>query len=636
MKGIYSFGLALALAGTASAQNGPGTRTNSVLQHYVPESGPVHPAPQPAGANREIYFSEDFANGMAGNNGIGAWTFSGPNGNVWRYTHTGPNGMYNNAAQEKIASPTAANGFMIFNSDSVNTNWAVTPIAPVDPRVPLTGSLISPVIDLSAQPAVEVRFSERFRACCSDGTPGHFIDVSTDGGNNWTTRINVEEGVEDNDDSETRLFKANLLQAIAADPSNVRLRFTQDGANGISAYHWQIDDITIEPLPDNELKLDYGYASQFGGGYEFGMVPQSQMVNTLNVGGSIINYGKYAQTNVVVNVSLLDASSTEVGTIAIDMGTINPGDTALADDVITLPTPMDVSIYTTHFTISSDSIAVDADPTNNTFDRLFSVTNNLYSIDGIGVYPASVATSTQTGTTSFTDNTTGVRLLNYFEVHAPTTFYGVDLALGSNTQTGSMFTVSVYDTTNVLGQFNPSNALTESEPHVVTNAERIARRAHIAFLDPLNLSDDAYFVSVKLDQTDGKNIYIVDDTTVPQPGIASMLYIPNDSQNQFLYGGNGNAWGVRISTDATISVKETAGLAGVQVYPNPTTGVLHIHTAKAEPTTVEVRNMLGAIVETATFNGTVNTLDLAGNAAGLYSVRISNGTHFSVERITLQ
>ena len=64
--------------------------------------------------------------------------------------------------------------------------------------------------------------------------------------------------------------------------------------------------------------------------------------------------------------------------------------------------------------------------------------------------------------------------------------------------------------------------------------------------------------------------------------------------------------------------------------------VLHINTTKAEITTVEVRNVLGAVVKTATFNGTVNKSDLSGNAAGVYTVRIGNGTNYAVQLITLQ
>lgn len=99
---------------------------------------------------------------------------------------------------------------------------------------------------------------------------------------------------------------------------------------------------------------------------------------------------------------------------------------------------------------------------------------------------------------------------------------------------------------------------------------------------------------------------------------------------------NGNAWAIRLSADPSIGINEVAGLKGVSIYPNPITGVLHINTTKAEATMVEVRNMLGAVVKTGSFNGTMNTIDLAGNAAGLYTVRIGNGTNYAVKLVMRQ
>lgn len=52
--------------------------------------------------------------------------------------------------------------------------------------------------------------------------------------------------------------------------------------------------------------------------------------------------------------------------------------------------------------------------------------------------------------------------------------------------------------------------------------------------------------------------------------------------------------------------------------------------------TVEVFNALGAKVRTANFTGNSTSLDLTGNAAGIYSVRISDGKNNTVQRIALQ
>lgn len=648
MKGIYTFGFAMALAaGNAYAQDGHGNRlTTAKLQPNAVGTAPVslgeHPAGPASGAQRDVLFTEDFANGLAGNNSVGAWTVDGPNGDIWRFNDHTPTGAYTTGNQY-IQSTTAANGAAIFASDSANSDWSGgTPVIVASP-VDFEASLVSPVLDLSATPFVELSFQQRSRFCCNNSP--FYLEVSTDGGSTWPSAFITNAGLPLNQGgtgvsggpvvTETRSF--SLVGAIAANPSNVRFRFRHNSEAGSSHYYWQIDDVNIQSLPPNEVIMENAYTSQFGGGYEFGRVPQSQMLSTLNVGASIINYGSNPQTNVVVNVSLKNAANVEVGSSIIDLGTITPGDTMFADADLTLPTPMDVGIYTAFFTMVSDSIAEDFNATNNAQSRAFSVTDDLYSIDGIGVYPTAIATSEPVGTSSFTDNTQDVRLLNYFEVHVPATFYGVEVILGSATQAGSFFNAYVYDTTDVLVNSDVSNPIAVSDFHVITAAEKLAKKARVAFSEPLALPEGAFFVSANMFQADNKNMFIEDDTTVPQPGIASILWIPNDEPaNQNLYSGNGTAWGVRISTDATIGIQEVAGLPGVSMYPNPTTGVLHINTTKAEITTVEVRNVLGAVVKTATFNGTVNKIDLSGNAAGVYTVRIGNGTNYAVQLITLQ
>ena len=137
-------------------------------------------------------------------------------------------------------------------------------------------------------------------------------------------------------------------------------------------------------------------------------------------------------------------------------------------------------------------------------------------------------------------------------------------------------------------------------------------------------------------QEAGNNIRIVDDLTVPQPNAASALWIPVDANNQNIYGGNGNAWCVRLSSELNVGVQETPGLEGVAMYPSPTVGPLQVRTQTAGYMTVEVFNALGAKVQTTNFNGTTTSLDLSGHVAGIYTVRVGDGTNYNVQRIVLR
>ena len=60
-----------------------------------------------AKAAGDTVFYDDFANGLAGNNNVGAWSRGGPNGIIWKYDTDGPLGAFSNAT-EIITSTTAA------------------------------------------------------------------------------------------------------------------------------------------------------------------------------------------------------------------------------------------------------------------------------------------------------------------------------------------------------------------------------------------------------------------------------------------------------------------------------------------------------------------------------------------------
>ena len=189
--------------------------------------------------------------------------------------------------------------------------------------------------------------------------------------------------------------------------------------------------------------------------------------------------------------------------------------------------------------MTSDSSGVDAMPANNCKNRYLEVTDDLYSIDAVGVVPDSTLQLTSTGTNSFADNTQDVRLLNYFEVHTEETFTGVEVYLSAQTQPGSYFVAAVYDTADVFVSGSPglTSPFVESDPRVITQEDMDnGRRPAVSFLDPITLAPGAYYVSANMYQEAGNNIRIVDDLTVPQPNAASALWIPVDANNQNIYG----------------------------------------------------------------------------------------------------
>ncbi len=613
MHKLYVSALALSLIGGTAIAQSQGTNSARVLKTRTQEKPARHVQPHYS-ADRDVIWSDDFSNPSN-------WTMGSindPNNDSWVIGTGAPSGDY---AIDPIASTTAANGFAMFDSDLLCGGSQNAWIATANP------------IDLSNNASVVLTFEqyyENYYDSC-------FLETSTNG-TTWT-KVNVNANVAVNTyvPSNPDVVSLNLSSAIGgASTVWIRFRFLQ-GSNGCG-YAWMVDDVSLSTLPDNELILDYGYTAQFGGGFEYSRVPFTQMPSSIDAGAAVRNFGGMAQTNVSASVSLLDENNVEVGSAT---STITPsmasGETVVFDLPLTPTNTLPVGLYRAHFTLTSDQIGMDDNVNNNMKDRYFAVTADLYSLDALDVVPDSTLTLTSTGTDSFTDNTQDVRLLNYFEISTEETFTGVEVYVSNQTQVGSYFTAAVYDTTGVFVVGNQlSSPLVESDPRVITADDMVSQRPAVSFTDPITLAPGAYYVSANLFQEGGSNIRVIDDLTVPQPSEASALWIPIDPNSQNIYGGNGNAWAVRLSSLLNVGVQAIPSLKGITMYPSPTSGPLNIRAEKSSNMTVEVFNAMGAKVLTSSFTGTATTLNLAGNAAGMYTVRIGDGANFNMQRIVVK
>ena len=607
MNKLYVSALALSLiAGTASAQSQESSRTRVLKQRMTEQ--PAHHVQPAYSADRDLIWSDDFSDPST-------WVIgniSDPNNENWVIGTTGSTGAYTIGT---IESTSAANGFALFDSDLLCGGSQNAWIRTANP------------IDLSSYSGVVLQFEQyyrEFQGMC-------YVETSTSDMGPWTPmQINDIGG--NSTTANPQVMSINLSAAIGGQ-ANAYFRFRYEGG---CDYAWMIDDVAIITLPEHDLIMDYGYTAQFGGGYEYARVPASQMPTTMDAGAAVINFGAEDQTNVSVSVSVRDESDMEVASATSDVVALMVnGDTAVFETPLTFSPALALGTYTAYFTMNSDQIGMDENVNDNSRNRYFAVTSDLYSLDGLDVIPDDMLSLSSVGTNSFTDNTQDVRLLNYFEVPNTTIFYGVEVYLSGSTVPGSYFIAAVYDTADVLANTaDLTSPLVESDPRLIEQADMDnGQLAAVSFLNPITLGPGAYFVSANMYQEGGNDMRIIDDETVPQPAIASMLWIPVDDQSQFLYGGNGTAWAVRLSSLLNVGVQDSPSLKGITMYPSPTTGPLEVRAETPGNMTVEVFNALGEKVMTSSFTGTATTLNLAGNAAGMYTVRIGDGTNFNMQRV---
>lgn len=568
---------ALLLAGGALAQldqrqNSNATLCKSTGIHHTPNTSAI-------GGERDggdVVFNEDFANGLSGNNGFGAWTQSGPNGNIWRHSTAGPYGAWTDR-DEIITSATADNGFMLFNSDSANTNWSDTSM--VASPVNFDGSLESPLLDLSATPYVELEFQTYFRFCCQDAP--FFVEVSADGGNNWNTQFDAGEGVAANDGSGTITRKFNITGAISSDPSNVKFRFRHNPDAGSSHYQWQVDDVKLVEVYEYDLRVtnvantlwDINTAGTYDS-LPYSIFPFSQL-RPLSMNMTVLNNGSEMQ-DAVANFTVTRSGTTVLDQDQ-DVTALAPGEirTVVVEPMFT--PPAEAGTYQVDYSLTSDS--TDLVPEDNSGSSSFQVSEFIYGRD------AGAPFTWETG-----DEVTMI-LGNMFHVYAPATLYSVSVKIGSGSEVGSF----------VVGQLREDDldTVVDETPEYELTTQMMSSSSsntmtELVFANPIELLPGTdYFIG----------IYTFGNVRIGQSGVS-----PDQTSFINYQGASGLAWyyttttpAVRMNFNPTVGITENDNVIGnVTIMPNPANDIAQLayHLPNAADVTIELVDMSGKLVMT--------------------------------------
>lgn len=570
---------------------------------------------------KSVLWTEDFAGGLNSTNGT--WTVGGTNGDIWKHSFFKSSGEWSSGTNP-MASTTEANGYMLFDADSVNF--------PVSPNyINLTGELISPTIDLSGATSALLEFQQDFRFCCA-GSHDITVSVSNDGGATWGPASNVTNGTPTNDDfygsnGDSYVFQLNISSAAAGN-SNVKLKFTWDGnASGTSHYYWTIDDINISTLPDHDLvALSSWVVGSTNDGIEYGKTPEDQADANWIVGTEVYNFGANVETNVTLDADFGGFTSQ---TIEASFGL----DTTIfmqSTEALTL-TP---AVYNGTYTVTSDDETA-ASPLfgNNTRTREFEITaastnpGSIYAQDGIDVYANPILSSL--GTASFTGAADALVCATMYHIKATTEISGIRVMLANGSTPGGEVFGSIKDTS--LFWQNNMTSLFSTNASIVSGADINAGFIDVYFSSPVTLTPGAYYAAVELfSNSNAGDIVVLDDQTVPQPFDASAIYIPNDQSYT-----NGTALGIRMLMGSSWLNIDQAELNGVSVYPNPSSGVINITNDAGSENTIEVFNTVGQVVTEKEVSSDT-TINLSSHGTGVYFVKVSNETGSIMERVVIQ
>ena len=630
MKKIYLITLSLFFAHTMFGQMTPYTSLTS-------KSSKIHTSNLQSVKSVAPFWSEDFSNGIPS-----SWTNS-PVPWAYRGSSTSPNttvgsqGAYA-GTNGPINSPTAQNGFMIFDSDYYdnlgNAGGFGTGQYPCNPPSGSghVGLLTTDAIDCSMYPAVSIGFNSFYR----EYTGIARIAFSIDGGTTWTDTMEVHPEILVNESTASDYEVMLNMPSNIAGNSAVHLQFIYDGTvlyntSYYGYYFWMIDDVRLIETPDHLLVRQddvfggwwLGYQSTGDYGLDYTFNPMAQALNNPYRFESVLrNIGASTQTNTKLNIIVEDENANNVFSASSNSTSINTG---LNDTLATLSnfTPSNMGLYNISFWASSDSF-----PTTDTLVRSTIITDSVYGID----YDWNSDGANMPGSRWLVGRTCGGQVVgNAFDIYDNTQLTSISFFVDDESVAGAEVAVQLYETDGQI-------YLAESDPYYLQNND-LGSWVTVPLLNPYPLfSGTSYIAAVKGSQ------HPTDTMMITSLALATNVSYIQDNGCDIGTQGFGfwytatTAMGIRMNFgDISLSDKNHELKSNVNIYPNPTTGVFNISLMKNEDCVISIDNVLGQTIYNKIHNNlNSTTIDFSKLEKGVYMVNIQFDNSSSLTKVVVE
>ncbi len=607
-----------------------------------------------------VFWSEDFSAGIPadweqnGSTVNSRWEYRGPS--TVPNSNTGSRGAFA-AGTTAIQSATRANGFLIFDSDYLDNGGVAANAGSGSAPTPHIGRINTDTIDLSTQSAVELKFTSYARQFFTN----YYVAFSKDGGATFNDTIELFTEVEVNGGTPEDLELSFNVSNYIGGESQAMIQFIYAGnkpgnVNGTGYYFWMLDDLELRSLPDNELRLTEVNGAPpidvtFNGDpaySKYGSIQIDQLV-PISCDANVYNYGSVTQTNVSLEVEILDANGANVTTLtssgsAASVPMLDSVDFTVLNTNSWTPTA--VGNYQLIYRVISDSL--DANATGAADTVALNVTNNIYAVDWgtadnfFGTESSAsemIAAGTRYSLENEDPDSSGAGLV-FID--------GVDILLSSRCDTTADIEIAIYDTTGfAFGTGFPSSANPIIRRSFTLNADIVGQNTRFplgiedSIFDnntqtwtptnrPLAVNTGTYFVIVNFfpNATDGV-IRIGNSARYFQPAETAVFQTADgDWFGGFLNSQTFEAPFIRLAVadaprfDIGIS-EETANK--FSVYPNPTNGLGKINFEQGGTYTLKLYDMAGNLLLGKEVRVNANedyALDLSKYKAGAYLINV--------------
>jgi len=533
------------------------------------------------------------------------WTISNSSSNNdnWVIGTAVPSGSFPIAP---IASTTAANGYALFDSDSLcsgNQNAHLT---------------TAQSIDCSGHPGVILKFEQNYRNF-NDST---FVEVSTNG-TTWT-KFPVNANFAINQSSTNPQLVTLNISSVAGNQATVWIRFTfysttaAFGTNGGCGYAWMVDDILLEDAPDFDLKIQNTFST------EYSRVPLEQVL-PFSFSGFISNEGGAIQNDVALKASV--SAPLFVDSSAVT--TLNPSQ---SDSLFIVNTFTPNAIGPLNVTMTAKSGQVDANPGDNSKTFTVNVTDSIYARDN-GRY---IGNGLYNGLTGADGN--AYVMGNLFEIQTDAFATSVSFALQGTTDAGTVASVKIYDFSGTEPvEIGTSGDVTIQTSQINTTGNAATPNLNPKFVtikltSPVQLTAATKLYVAAVSYAGGLPLVIASGTDFVD-GEGAFLYDTDAATPEwFLLGGSPM---IRLNVHNTVGVEEldAQNIILAQNQPNPfnTQSTIQFTLTEGSNVNFTVTDLTGRIVKVIE-NQNLNAgnhnivLDATEFAAGAYNYTLtSNG-----------
>jgi hypothetical protein len=647
MKKIYITICALAISVSAIAQSSldaftvaKGKKSNKLILMNAEKSTP--------------FWSEDFANGIptTWTNSTAPW--------VYRGTSTSPNntvggqGAYsgiNNspASNSPIASATASNGFIIFDSDFYDNNGTPGAFGTGMYPTPHNGDLRTDMIDMSSYADVMLTFNSYYRTFAGQA----FVDFYVAGV--FVERVQVHANIAVNDATFMDEIALVRVPFSVVGNSDVQMSFVFEGStnsnNGFTGYYfWQIDDLTLAETPANIIEVEdvvvggfwMDYANYSGLGFngivglDYTVTPTSQLANhPYVIEGVLRNSGASDQAS-ILRYEAFGTGAYSGASASTSVLAFSPTNTI--DSVVVTTTPSlspAIGGYGIAIWGESDSSGVITTVSDTTY-KMIEISEYIYAKD--------LGEANSNNSWILGGPGDQWHFTTRFEMYADEALSALRVYITDESVIGSEVKAILYELdTNVAAASGGVVLLDESDNYTITSND-LGSWVDIPFVSPINLFNGyAYEFGIAGFQHPTDSVYIGTTDNSLYNGEHSLFdefgLNPNDPADlgtpTWYYLTRAPM--VRMNFDPSLiaavsDVKQTV----FNTFPNPTNGIFTIELEANKKYDVTVNNAIGQTVILTTIRGMNTTIDLSNFGKGVYTVELKNNSSTYVEKVIVE